>query len=358
MVERRLPARVMEGHAAATDDARADAAASRGLGPVAGMAALFLASIALAMLTVPAYVAQDVRAFEDPNAIANPIIYLVIVIAFTAVILYIRRKGFKNVIRWIMLGAVFMTMNYVAWPLLRPVLPDEAGPVLGGIVLSWNVLVAVGLATALVALVARYPEWWVIDAAGVVVSAGAAAIFGISFGLIPALLLLVAFAAYDFIAVYRTKHMIDLADSVLELRLPIMFVVPRKRGYSFLEETRRLKEKLESGEERDAMFMGLGDAVIPAVLVVSALHFLSPAAYEPGGEPAWLLTATVLGMAPWLFVALATLLGALVGYGALMWFVLQGKPQAGLPLLNGGAIVGFFAALLPLYGIAPVWPFG
>ncbi|HLE97769.1 MAG TPA: presenilin family intramembrane aspartyl protease PSH [Candidatus Thermoplasmatota archaeon] len=301
--------------------------------PVLAMGGLFLVSIALAVAIAPTFAAEDLQAFEDPENLWNPIIYLGIVVAFTLVILVIARMKLQRLIQYIILGATFLTMVYVFWPLLGLVMEDSFALTLG-----------TAAAVALTAALYYYPEWWIVDSVGVVVSAGAAAIFGISFGLLPSLALLVAFAVYDAIAVYRTKHMLDLADSVLELRLPIMFVVPRTRGYSFLKE-KGLKARAAEGEGavREAMFMGLGDVVIPCILVVSALHFLNAdgvAAVGPLGGPA--------------LVALATVLGTLVGYAVLMAFVLRGNPQAGLPSLNGGAIVGFFAALLPLYGVAPL----
>ena len=41
------------------------------------------------------------------------------------------------------------------------------------------------------------------------------------------------------------------------------------------------------------------------------------------------------------------MLGSVVGFFILMIFVLSGRPQAGLPLLNGGAIIGYlFGALI------------
>jgi len=43
------------------------------------------------------------------------------------------------------------------------------------------------------------------------------------------------------------------------------------------------------------------------------------------------------------------LLGSLVGYGVLMRLVLRGNPQAGLPLLNGGAMVGYAIAYVLLF---------
>jgi presenilin-like A22 family membrane protease len=108
----------------------------------------------------------------------------------------------------------------------------------------------------------------------------------------------------------------------MELRLPILLVMPKARGYSFLKQ-RSLQAQLDSGEEREAMFMGLGDIVIPGVLAVSA--------------------KATLGWG----VGLGALLGGLAGFAVLMHFVLGGRPQAGLPLLNGGAILGWaFAAIL------------
>ena len=78
------------------------------------------------------------------------------------------------------------------------------------------------------------------------------------------------------------------------------------------------------------MFMGLGDIIFPGMLVLSAIQWLDDsAAFE---------------------VAMATLVGSLLGYLALMTYVARGKAQAGLPLLNGGAILGFFIGGLLFLG--------
>ena len=312
---------------------------------LAGMGALFLISIALAMGFSFTFLDQNIRAFEDPESLANPLIYLAIVVVFTIIILAIVKYGKRWIIKYIILGSVLLTIFYVVSPLLATFLTGFGSPPFG---LGASGVIGGIAAVGLTALLWFFPEWYVIDLVGVMVAAGAAGIFGISFGILPSLILLVAFAVYDAIAVYRTKHMLDLADSVLELRLPIMFVVPKTRGYSFLEETRRVgKDAPEEAkkEPREAMFMGLGDAVIPGVLVVSALTFLDPNVPPVAGLPAPL------------FVAFVTLAGSFVGFSLLMYFVMKGRPHAGLPLLNGGAILGFLFALLPVYGAAPLWPF-
>ena len=154
---------------------------------------------------------------------------------------------------------------------------------------------------------------------------GVSAIFGISFGLVPALILLAGLAIYDAWAVYRTGHMVDLADSVMDLKLPILLVMPKTWNYSFLDQG-SLNKQIESGEKRGALFMGLGDLVIPGALVVSS--------------------KAALGWS----VGIASMVGSLAGFFILMIFVLSGRPQAGLPLLNGGAILGYLLGALIFVG--------
>jgi presenilin-like A22 family membrane protease len=161
------------------------------------------------------------------------------------------------------------------------------------------------------------------------------AIIGISFGILPALVFLIALAIYDAIAVYRTKHMIALADAVTGLRLPILLVVPKSLPYSFRAQP-GLQEELDEGTERAAMFMGLGDIIIPGILVVSAFANLEP-------------LVTALGVTSNLLVGLATLVGTLLGFAVLMRFVMRGRPQAGLPLLNTGAILAYLLTYYLLY---------
>jgi presenilin-like A22 family membrane protease len=86
-------------------------------------------------------------------------------------------------------------------------------------------------------------------------------------------------------------------------------------------------------DDREAFFIGLGDAVIPGVLVASAAFF-SPA-------PQFGLPLIELNLP-----ALLALVGTMGGLLVLMRMVMEGKPHAGLPLLNGGAIGGYLAGSL------------
>jgi len=157
-------------------------------------------------------------------------------------------------------------------------------------------------------------------------------LIGISLSILPMFILLVFLAIYDAIAVYRTKHMITMASSIVEMRLPVLLVIPKSLKYTFLDQE-RLKKQLDKEEARGALFIGLGDIIIPGTLVISSFTFLSS-------------SEKYFGIPANLCVALFTLLGILVGYTFLMKFVLKGKPQAGLPLLNSGAIFGYVIGYL------------
>ena len=289
--------------------------------------ALFVANILLAILIAGPAKQANLQAFEDPERVGNSLWYIFLILAFTALILWIAKKGKKWLIRLIILAAVALTLVYVFYPLLASWVGLPVGAAVG---------VAVILSAVATLALFKHPEWYVLDTVGLLVAAGASAIFGISLGIVPVIFLLVALAVYDAIAVYKTKHMLSLADSVIELRLPVLLVIPKVGHYSFRREALRLRDaSAESKGEREAMFMGLGDLVMPTILVVSALQF---------ALPGW-------GTAP----ALGAAVGTLVGLGVLMGFVLKGNPQAGLPLLNGGSIVGFLAGLWAATGSFVFW---
>lgn len=211
---------------------------------------------------------------------------------------------------------------------------NDPGPI---IYVPWIVglLVSVGL----MYLLYKNPEWYVIDIVGVIVASGSIAIFGISLGILPTMVLLILLAIYDAISVYRTKHMIDLAGTVMDMRLPILLVVPKKKGYSFKKQP-ALKSDLKN-KDRGAMFMGLGDVIIPTIMGVSAQTFL------PDDT---VLTILGMGIGGNILVELLSFMGAIIGYLGLMRFVMKGNPQAGLPMLNSGAILGYIIGYILVFG--------
>jgi len=279
--------------------------------PMFAMAGLILIVQVLALILASPMDKLGMQAVENPESTANSFYYIGFILAFTFLLLLAIKRNMKWVIQLTILLAVGATIFYGFYPILY----------LLGISETLSSTLGIILAIALTIVLYKFPEWYVIDTIGIIIGAAASSIFGISFGILPAIVLLSLLAIYDAISVYKTKHMIDLAEGVMDIRLPILFVIPKKLNYSFI------KDGMKKEGERDAFFMGLGDAVMPTVLVVSANVFIAHTGFIS-------------------YPALGAIIGTLIGFIGLTIFVMKGKPQPGLPFLNGGVILGYIAGAL------------
>jgi presenilin-like A22 family membrane protease len=274
---------------------------------------LLLVEFGSILISLPVQ-AAGITAFEDPASLANPFIFIAILLVFTGFLLLLIKYGRKEWIAAIIALSIFLTFLYIFSALVYVVTGD---PTLAAVlVFALSILATV--------ILYKYPEWYVIDSLGILIAAGVAAIFGASLEYYLVILLLVLLAVYDAISVYKTKHMITLAEGVIDLKTPILFVIPKRRGYSFIRDG---IGKLDDGGERAAFIIGMGDLIMPSILVVSANVFLQ----------GWRLFGIIN------LPALGAIIGSLAGLAVLLHFVASGKPQAGLPPLNGGTILGFLA---------------
>lgn len=286
--------------------------------PMFLMGGIFVVIHTLSMLITQPFEATGLDVFDNPNDPVNLLVFFAIMLVVTVTILLIAKFWKKQFIQVIILGSIAYTSFFVFYPLLSFVVPE-----------TLSLLLSIIAAAILIVALIKYPEWYIINLCGIIVGVGAIGIFGISLSIFLVIVLLIGLSIYDAISVYKTKHMIDLADAVMDLKLPVMLVVPKTRKYSLLKETKGLKEKLESGEEREAFFMGLGDIVMPGILVVSSFYNIAGNGF---------------------FIALSVMLGTLLGFAVLMSVVIKGKPQAGLPYLCSGAILGYVVSSYLLSG--------
>lgn len=289
------------------------------------MAAIYVIVQAGAVFLAPLFM-PEFSAFPDPNDPINPFIYVFLVLIITAIILILIKYGRRRIVQGIFYISIFITMLYVFLPLF--LLVDSDG--------TLALLASLALASGLLYLLAKHGEWYVIDGVGLIIAVGVTAILGMSLGILPVIILLLIMAIYDAISVYKTKHMIALAEGVSTMRLPVLFVIPQEEGFSMDKVVERGSITPKKDTPREAFYMGLGDTVIPGLLVVSASLYLPETA-------SFLMTAN-------LWAAVGAMLGGLLGYLVLFRYVLRGRPQAGLPFLNSGAILGYLVAYALAYG--------
>ncbi len=370
----------------------------------------------LVQLGALAFVELTPESLQETEDGGNPglsIAFFVGILAATGVMLVALRYGGASLLR----GFILLASIYISFFALNVLVPGVVRPTVAGVTVP---VLALGGSLGLGLALYAYPEWYVIDTAGVVMGIGAAGLFGVNFGILPAVVLLSVLAVYDAVSVYGTEHMLTLASGVMDMQVPVVFVVPLSLSYSFLdadppgsvdsgdedtdpapvteqgtdtdnpaegdidelppdeeppgltaaelaeldpetvadldpetvadldpetvadldpeavdaldEETR---EALRAARpDREALFIGLGDAIIPTVLVSSAAFFLDT-------DP----VVHLLGI-PATLPALTAMAGTLLGLAGLLWLVTRGRAHAGLPLLNGGAIGGYLLGAL------------
>lgn len=341
---------------------------------MAGMAAMFVGTIAIGIFIQPLYDIPEARAFGEEGTTKSGFILfeLLMIGIFTVAIIWLARKGLDALIKGIVMLALGLSLFYAIQPFTLVVL------YFAGVASATSVGLS-ALAITISAMVAlyRFPEWYVVNGVGVMVGAGVIVMIGISFVPVLVIVFMILAAIYDYWAVHKSKHMLELADTMIGLKLPVLLVSPKEKGYSFLDQEGDIMREAEAAgsvppppefngvmeaemvdeavrlrpkkkKSRDALFMGLGDVIFPGMLVISAVSFLP----EWGPEVASVFGEYYLAQ---LVVGVGTLIGGLLGYVALMYFVAQGNPQPGLPLLNGGAILGYLISGIYAYNIGPLF---
>jgi presenilin-like A22 family membrane protease len=161
----------------------------------------------------------------------------------------------------------------------------------------------------------RVNYWWLFNLKTLALGVLASLMLGSTIGPTPIILFLVLVAVYDAVAVYVTGHMQKLLEDAPSW-LPMYFLVPRE-GYRPFVEVGDVEFS-----DREFGVLGLGDAVMPAMLISASLSF-------GAGETA----------------ALGALVGAQAGFGLLTLIALRfDRAHAGLPPIVACTLIGWFVA--------------
>jgi presenilin-like A22 family membrane protease len=301
---------------------------------------LYVGAQIVALVLAAPFKSAGLASTSNPNNPTDPLYIIALIVIVPLPIIYLAtRKGGPAFLRGLILTGISASLFITLQAALALVVPPPfylGNSAATWLIADWSVPLAGSIAVTFLLALAIEPQWYVVDLVGFVAAGSLTALLGISFGILPTFILLIALMVYDAIAVYGTKHMLTLADVVTEMKVPILMVMPASPGFDYTTSGSLKEQQAKPREEREAMFMGLGDIVIPGTLVVSAFISLPS-------------RAIALGIGGNLLAAIGALLGSLVGYLLLIRLVNKGNAQAGLPFLNGGALAGYAITYLLVF---------
>lgn len=146
---------------------------------------------------------------------------------------------------------------------------------------------------------------------------GVSALMGLSITPLTAAVILALLSVYDIISVYRTRHMVALADRMIRSGAVFGFLVPARMSKFLMRTSGALAD-------REVMMLGSGDIGLPLLLAASAVSTSVGAAVMVG-------------------------IFALAGLLLMHWLFLNQKkpaPMAALPPIAMSAVLGYVLAIL------------
>ena len=178
-------------------------------------------------------------------------------------------------------------------------------------------LISIFLISLLIFLFLKRPSVFLHNLCLILASCGIGTTLGIRLESEIVVFLLIIFSIYDFIAVYKTKHMQKMAKIMIKAGSPLAFIIP-----SEVRAFKRETKKMEIGKE--FLFLGGGDVIFPLILSCS------------------LISKNIFYS---LFVAIFSFFGLSLSF-YIFFFFKKRKPIPALPPIAFFSILGFYLGKL------------
>ena len=222
-----------------------------------------------------------------------------VVTFFVLLFISFKNKKFSKFKEIIYKGFFVITCLWGGMTLLNLFMPVFGAVLMMGVLIIWWL---------------QKPKVWLHNILIILGLAGSASFFGLEFSPSVVVVLLLIFSVYDFVAVYKTKHMVVMAREMIEKKVILGFVIPKDLKY-FNDGL----EKVKPGG--NFMILGGGDIVFPSLLAVSII-------------PQGFLKA--------LIIIIFSLCGSLFSY----WiFTREKEPIPALPPIVLFSIIGYLITL-------------
>jgi presenilin-like A22 family membrane protease len=166
---------------------------------------------------------QSIQGAQTVSSTFNALFYIAYIVIFSAIILIIFKVYKGNKLFLLLEGAVVVVASSIVFLVSISALQGTAFANLFGNGNMLILIIAIALAVAL--MVAKYKIPKLRNITAMISSVGVGLIIGISFSFLAAVIFMLILAAYDFIAVFITKHMIALGNMAIENNLSFLIMV-------------------------------------------------------------------------------------------------------------------------------------
>ena len=241
--------------------------------------------------------------------------FITMTLVFTGVILFLAKRKGMRAVRILFIVLSIYVIFWISIPISDLIVSVQ--PISYAVAIDEFYVLWIAIPAILGYMLIFRNEWYITDIVGFMLSAGLAAAWGSLINVWYTIVLLVAFAVYDYISVYKTKHMVNLAKTAFATDIPMLFEFPSSPGFSmknisFDDEGKR--------GDMGALMLGFGDIAMPCILIISS-------------------TISYGFRFPFFILPL---IGAAAGL--LVLFMTARRPAPGLPYINTGVIGGFLLA--------------
>ncbi|NYZ60481.1 hypothetical protein H0O01_02175 [Candidatus Micrarchaeota archaeon] len=195
------------------------------------------------------YILQDARTnpivqdfISVENGVSSLPLFVVYILLGAVIFLAIIKFHLEILLSLLEIVVISVTSSILFYSVIHPFLADALAAM------------AIAALLGIILAISKHFIHLLKNLAAVLSSAGAGAVFGFTFSFLASLIFFCIMALYDYIAVFRTKHMVSMAKEII------------KHDMSF---TITAKEKLPSGRET-RLDLGTGDLALPIMVEVSA----------------------------------------------------------------------------------------
>jgi presenilin-like A22 family membrane protease len=209
---------------------------------------LFIATQILGLYT-GVFIIEDAKTnlvvqqfFLSEQGITSLPLFIFYILLGAAIFLFLIKYHLEAILFLIEKAVIAATSSILFYAFLRPFISDV--PLAMGISVFMGILLAV----------AKHFYVGLKNLAAVLASSGAGAVLGFSLNFFTSMLFFFIMAVYDYIAVFRTKHMVSMAKEIMSTNMSFTITA---------------KEKLPSGKET-RLDLGTGDLALPVMAEVAA----------------------------------------------------------------------------------------